>query len=218
MTTMNTAYYPPPMGDSRVGHRQSAGSHKRMGQGLEGAPNAVKWDTRGALVTILVSTLMPTTKAMLWRLKIYWVVHTFQVVEQHQIAIHKCPQFTYSFTLCSYWVVNCEHTPTPVCVLIIKYSFVCSLPSSNLKCLPGRRHMFIVVNHGLQPINPWVTVTLQSWHFDILIILDSELSPHPDPCLDFNMQVHWCMCIGGWHVYPCLCVNDEVRLYTVTFC
>ncbi|KAJ8424565.1 hypothetical protein Cgig2_020714 [Carnegiea gigantea] len=110
---------------------------------------------------------------------------TGRVVEPHQVAIHRCPQFIDSFALCSYW----EHTPAPVCVLMIKYNFACSLLSGNLKCLPGRRQMFIAVNHGLQPVNPWVTVTLQSWHFDILIILDSELSPHPHACLDFNVQV-----------------------------
>ncbi|KAJ8424059.1 hypothetical protein Cgig2_032151 [Carnegiea gigantea] len=67
------------------------------------------------------------------------------VVEPHQVAIHKYPQLIDSFKLYSYWVVSCEHTLTLVCVLIIKYSFACSL----------RRQMFTVVNHGLQPINPW---------------------------------------------------------------
>ncbi|KAJ8432261.1 LOW QUALITY PROTEIN: hypothetical protein Cgig2_013914 [Carnegiea gigantea] len=82
----------------------------------------------------------------------------------------------------------CEHTPSPVCVSITKYSFGCSLLSGNLKCLPGRRPMFTVVNYGLQPVNPWVTITLQSCHFDILIILDSQLSPHPHSYLTCNMQ------------------------------
>ena len=31
MMTMIAAYYPPPMGDSQVGHRRSAGSHKHRG-------------------------------------------------------------------------------------------------------------------------------------------------------------------------------------------
>jgi len=31
MTTMTTASYPPPMGDSRVGHRWSAENHKHKG-------------------------------------------------------------------------------------------------------------------------------------------------------------------------------------------
>ncbi|KAJ8430121.1 hypothetical protein Cgig2_007094 [Carnegiea gigantea] len=171
------------MGDNRVGHRRSAGSHKHKGQSLGGAPNAVKLDTRGALVAIPMPTLMPTTKVMLWRLKICWMVRTFQVVEPHKIAIHICPQLTDSFAFC-------EHTPTPVYVLISEYNLAWFPVSGNLKCLPGRRQMFTVVNNSLPPVNPWVTVTLQSWHFDILIILDSELSPHLHPCSDFNMQLH----------------------------
>ncbi|KAJ8445912.1 LOW QUALITY PROTEIN: hypothetical protein Cgig2_009841 [Carnegiea gigantea] len=149
--------------------------------------------------------------------EIYWMIPTFHVVKPHQIAIHRCSQFTDSFALCSYWIVSYEHTPTPICVLMIKYNFACSPLSGNLKCLPERRQMFVMVNHGLQPINLWVTVALQSWHFDILIILDSELSPHPHPCLEFNVQVYWCISVGGWYVYPCLCINDEVRLYIATF-
>ena len=78
--------------------------------------------------------------------------------------------------------------------------------------------MFTVVNNGLQPVNPLVTFTLQSCHFDILIILHYQLSPHPHPSLDFNVQVHWCMCVGGYHVYPNLYVNYEVMLYMVTLC
>ena len=153
MTTMTATYYQPPLGDSRVGHRQSARSHKCRGQGLGGAPNAVKLDTQGALVAIPVPNLMPPMKAMLWRLKICWMVHTFQVIQPYEVAIHSSPQFTNSFALCSYWVINCDHTPTRICVLMIKYNFAFFLLSGNLKCLPGRRQMFIMVNHGLQLVN-----------------------------------------------------------------
>ncbi|KAJ8425493.1 LOW QUALITY PROTEIN: hypothetical protein Cgig2_029575 [Carnegiea gigantea] len=52
------------------------------------------------------------------------------------------------------------------------------LLDGNLKCLPNRRPVFTMVNHSLQ----------SSCHFDILIILDSQLPPHPHPCLDFNVQ------------------------------
>ncbi|KAJ8428633.1 hypothetical protein Cgig2_015751 [Carnegiea gigantea] len=48
------------------------------------------------------------------------------------------------FILCSYWVVSYDPTPTSVCVLMMKYSFVCSVLSGNLACLPGRRQMFTV--------------------------------------------------------------------------
>ncbi|KAJ8421789.1 LOW QUALITY PROTEIN: hypothetical protein Cgig2_020535 [Carnegiea gigantea] len=132
------------------------------------------------------------------------------------VAIHRCPQFTHTFALCSYWIVSCEHTPSPVCVSITKYSFGCSLLSGNLKCLPERRLMFTVVNHGLQPVNPWVTVTLQSYHFDILIILDSQLSPHPHPCLACNVQVHWSMYVGGWVLSSTLPYLPNIRpMFTV---
>ncbi|KAJ8443355.1 hypothetical protein Cgig2_015836 [Carnegiea gigantea] len=57
-----------------------------------------------------------------------------EVVEPHQVAIHKCPRLTDSFALCSYWVVSCEHTPTPVCLLMSEYSVACSPVSGNLKC------------------------------------------------------------------------------------
>ena len=141
----------------------------------------MKLDIRGALVAIPVRTLMRTTKAILWMLKIFWMVPTLQVVEPHYVTIHRCPQFTDTFALCSYWIVSNEHSPSPVCVSITKCSFECSLLSGNLKCLPRRRPMFTVANHGLQPVNLWVTVTLQSCHFDILIILDFQLSPHLHP-------------------------------------
>jgi len=51
-------------------------------------------EASGSLQIGLVPTLMPTTKAMLWRLKIYWMVRTFQVVEAHEVAIHSSPRFT----------------------------------------------------------------------------------------------------------------------------
>ncbi|KAJ8444412.1 hypothetical protein Cgig2_005934 [Carnegiea gigantea] len=59
--------------------------------------------------------------------------------------------------LCSYWVVNCDPTPTPICIVMIKFSFAYSV----LACLPNRRQMFTMVNHTLQPVNPWVTDRLQ---------------------------------------------------------
>ncbi|KAJ8429658.1 hypothetical protein Cgig2_001654 [Carnegiea gigantea] len=124
----------PTNGRQSARHCRSAESHKRRGQGLRDAPNAVKLATRGAVVAILVPTFMPTTKAMLWMLKICWMV-----VKPHQVAIHRCLQLTDSFALCSYWIVSYEHIPTPICVLMIKYSVVCSPVSANLKCLPRRR-------------------------------------------------------------------------------
>ncbi|KAJ8432927.1 hypothetical protein Cgig2_023057 [Carnegiea gigantea] len=93
----------------------------------------------------------------------------------------------------------------------VQYSFACCVLSGSLACLLGRRQMFTVVNHGLQLVNSWVADILQPSYFGILLILVSELSPAPHPCLYFNVQVHWYMCIGGWNVYPCLCVNDEVK-------
>ncbi|KAJ8425093.1 hypothetical protein Cgig2_007815 [Carnegiea gigantea] len=143
-------------------------SKDREGQGLGGAPNVVKLDTRGTLVAILVPTLMLTMKAMLWRLKIYWMAHTFQIV------LH-----------CANIGLSAMSTPPPL--FVIKYIVACSPVSGNLKFLPGRRQMFTMVNHILQPVNPWVTIILQSCHFDVLIILDSELSPHPHLCSDFNV-------------------------------
>jgi len=47
--------------------------------------------------------------------------------------------------------------------------------------------MFTVVQHGLQLVHPWVTMPLQSSHLDILIILASQLSPHPHPYLACNV-------------------------------
>ncbi|KAJ8426899.1 hypothetical protein Cgig2_024390 [Carnegiea gigantea] len=71
------------------------------------------------------------------------------------------------FVLCSDWVVSCEPTPTPICVLMMKFSFACSVLLGNLTGLPGRR----------------------PWYFGILLILASELSSHPHPCLYFNVQI-----------------------------
>jgi len=76
---------------------------------------------------------------------------------------------------------------THVCVLMVKYSFACCVLSGNLACLSDRRPMFTVVNHGLQPVNPWGIDRLQPWNFGILLILASQLSPHPDPYLYVNM-------------------------------
>ncbi|KAJ8434204.1 hypothetical protein Cgig2_004675 [Carnegiea gigantea] len=116
----------------------------------------------------------------------------------------------------------------------------------NLKCLSGRRPMFTMVNNGLQSVNLWVTVTLQSCHFDILIILDSQLLPHPHPYLACNVQRpmltvvnHGLQVVHRWktdrlqllnfdillilpsqlsaHPHPCLYVNVEVHWYSAMF-
>ncbi|KAJ8432061.1 hypothetical protein Cgig2_016340 [Carnegiea gigantea] len=73
--------------------------------------------------------------------------------------------------------------------------FACSILSGKLACLPGRRQMFTMVNHGLQPVNPWRTDKLQPWNFGILLILASELH-HTLPL---------CMCMGAGMFTP-VCV------------
>ncbi|KAJ8419655.1 LOW QUALITY PROTEIN: hypothetical protein Cgig2_016952 [Carnegiea gigantea] len=135
-----------------------------------------------------------------------------------------CSPSTLAFN--SYWLLSCHHTPTsicilickyigacawgagmftPICVLMMKYSFACSVLSGNLAGLCGRRQMFTVANHGPQPVNPWGTDRLQPWHFGILLMLASRLSPYPHPCLYFNVQVYWCMCMGVGMFTP-ICV------------
>ncbi|KAJ8441430.1 hypothetical protein Cgig2_023616 [Carnegiea gigantea] len=47
---------------------------------------------------------------------------------------------------CSYWVVSCDPTPTPICTVMMKFIFACSVLAS----LPNRRQMFTMVNHTLQ--------------------------------------------------------------------
>ncbi|KAJ8442774.1 hypothetical protein Cgig2_011044 [Carnegiea gigantea] len=92
------------------------------------------------------------------------------------------------FVLYSCWVVGCDPTSTSVCVLMMKYSFACSVLSGNMACLPARRQMFTVVNYGLQSVNLWGADRLQPWNFGILLILASRLSPHPHPYLYLNVQ------------------------------
>ncbi|KAJ8432834.1 LOW QUALITY PROTEIN: hypothetical protein Cgig2_008548 [Carnegiea gigantea] len=136
---------PPPMGDSLVGHRQSAGSHKRRAQGLRGAPNARTYRNPRAEFDANYEGDIVEVEDLLDGSCIPGLLNHI-----------RCPQLTDSFALCSYWVVSYEHTPTPVCVLMSEYSVACSPVSGNLKCLPGRRQMFTVINHGLQPGKPMV--------------------------------------------------------------
>ncbi|KAJ8432928.1 hypothetical protein Cgig2_023058 [Carnegiea gigantea] len=84
------------------------------------------------IVAIPMPTLMPTTKAMLWRLKICWMVRTFQGIEAHEVTTYSSPQLTDK-------VVSCDPTPTLVCTLIIKCSFACFVLLGKLTCLPHRR-------------------------------------------------------------------------------
>ncbi|KAJ8421275.1 hypothetical protein Cgig2_026806 [Carnegiea gigantea] len=88
--------------------------------------------------------------------------------------------------------------PHPCLYFNMQHNFACSAQLGKLVCLPGMRQMFTVVNHSLQLVNPWGIDRLQPWHFGFLLILASELSPHPHPYLYFNVQVHWCMCMEGW--------------------
>ncbi|KAJ8440895.1 hypothetical protein Cgig2_022751 [Carnegiea gigantea] len=67
--------------------------------------------------------------------------------------------------LCSYWVVSCDPTSAPVCIVMMKFSFACSILAS----LPYRRQIFNTVNHALQPINPWVIDKLQPWLFALCL-------------------------------------------------
>ncbi|KAJ8441457.1 hypothetical protein Cgig2_023643 [Carnegiea gigantea] len=55
------------------------------------------------------------------------------------------------------------------------------------------RLMFIMVNHGVQVVQPWEADRLKLCSFGILLILTSELSAHPHPCLYVNVEVHWCI-------------------------
>ncbi|KAJ8436479.1 LOW QUALITY PROTEIN: hypothetical protein Cgig2_000464 [Carnegiea gigantea] len=140
-----------------------------------------------------------------------------------------CSRETLAF--CSYWLLSCHHTATPVCILMCKYidacawradmftpicvlmmkhSFACSVLSGKLACLPGRRQMFTVVNHDLQRVNPWGTDRLQPWHFGLLLVLASELSPQPHPYLYFNY-------IGAcaWRAGNLTCLPGRRQMFTV---
>ncbi|KAJ8437103.1 hypothetical protein Cgig2_016457 [Carnegiea gigantea] len=59
-----------------------------------------------------------------------------------------------TLTFCSYCLLSCQYTPTPVCILMLK--FIGTLP-----CLSNMRPMFTVVNHGVQVEHPWKTDRLK---------------------------------------------------------
>ncbi|KAJ8427632.1 hypothetical protein Cgig2_010894 [Carnegiea gigantea] len=63
--------------------------------------------------------------------------------------------------LCSYWVVSCDPIPAPVCIVMMKFSFACSVLASLL----NRRQIFTTINHALQHINPWTIDRLSPWLF-----------------------------------------------------
>ena len=124
ITTMTAAYYPPTMGDIRVGHCQSERSHKRRARSLGGAPNVAKLDTRGAPVAILCRLWCQLWRRCCggWRF-VGWFISSrllkhmtlhFSVFRNHgrvrgngSDIIQNCG---IRFILCSYWVVSCDIT------------------------------------------------------------------------------------------------------------
>ncbi|KAJ8428094.1 LOW QUALITY PROTEIN: hypothetical protein Cgig2_013306 [Carnegiea gigantea] len=121
-------------------------------------------------------------------------------VPNWQILLH--------FALCSYCIVSCEHSPSLVCASMTKSSFWCCLLSGNLKCLPGRRLMFTVVKHGVQPVTcyvnpvrgryrPWYTMVCKWYttgkHYrcqTVILCLHYLLSYHhtPTPVCVFRLK------------------------------